>query len=206
MISPTAIIYPGVELGRNVIVEAFSIIGHPLQTGETPTTIIGDNAIIRSHTVIYAGNQIGRNFSCGHKVNIRESNIFGDDVSIGTHSVVEHHTVFGHGVRLHSNVFVPEYTKIHDRAWLGPNVVLTNAKYPRSKNVLNELKGPTIGEEAIIGANSTILPGIHIGRRALVGAGSVVTKNADEETVLFGAPAKIMKMRKELTCYQQTSS
>ena len=59
--------------------------------------------------------------------------------------------------------------------WLGPNVVLTNAMYPRSKNVEN-LIGPDVKNSAIIGANSTVLPGVVIGENSLVGAGSVIVK------------------------------
>jgi len=55
--------------------------------------VIGDGAVIRSHTVIYAGNRIGRGFQTGHGVMIRESNTIGDEVSIGTGSVIEHHVV-----------------------------------------------------------------------------------------------------------------
>ena len=63
-IAQTAIIHPNVKLGRNVRIEDFCIIGCPprdAEPGELSTTI-GDNAIIRSHTVIYAGTKIGKNF------------------------------------------------------------------------------------------------------------------------------------------------
>ena len=59
MISKNAIIYPNVKLGKNVIVEDFCIIGAPFKGYKDEETIIGDNSIIRSHTVIYAGNKIG---------------------------------------------------------------------------------------------------------------------------------------------------
>jgi acetyltransferase-like isoleucine patch superfamily enzyme len=43
---------------------------------------------------------------------------------------------------------------------------------------------------ASIGANSTILSGIVIGRFALVGSGSVVTKDVDDFTLVYGNPAR----------------
>ena len=64
MIAETAKIHPGVEFGVNVVVEDFCIIGIPpkgSKPGELKTKI-GDNSVIRSHTVIYAGNNIGKNF------------------------------------------------------------------------------------------------------------------------------------------------
>ena len=203
MISKTAIIYPNVSLGKNCIVEDFVIIGvlpRGCNAGELET-IIGDNAVIRSHTVIYAGNKIGNNFQTGNKANIREINNIGDDVSIGTLSVIEHHVKIGNKVRIHTQAFIPEYTILEDESWIGPNVVITNAKYPKTKNIKNELKGVYIKKHAIIGANSTLLPGIVIGERTLVGAGSVVVSDVDDMAVVVGNPAKVIKKIIKLSCY-----
>lgn len=189
-------IFAGVVIGDGSIVEDYCVIGAPprgKKDGEIPTTI-GRKAVVRSHTVIYAGNRIGDNFQSGNKVNIRESNEIGNNVSIGTLSVIEHHVRIGNGVRMHSQVFVPEFTVIEDDAWLGPNVVITNAKYPLSPGVKETLAGPLVKKGAKIGANSTILPGIVIGANSLVGAGSVVTKDVPDNAVVAGNPAKVIKM------------
>ena len=189
-------IFAGVAIGDGSVVEDYCIIGAPprgKKAGELETAI-GRKAVLRSHTVIYAGNRIGDNFQTGNKVNIRESNEIGDNVSIGTMSVIEHHVRIGNGVRMHSQVFVPEFTVIEDEAWLGPNVVITNAKYPLSPGVKETLAGPIINKGAKIGANSTILPGIVIGANSLVGAGSVVTKDVPENAVVAGNPARLIKM------------
>ena len=194
MISDRAVVYPHVKLGNNCVVEDFAIIGvpHKVSGKNQLETIIGDNSIIRSHTVIYAGNVIGKNFQSGNKTNIRELNEIGDDVSIGTLSVVEHHVKIGDGVRIHSQAFVPEYTIIEDHCWVGPNVVITNAKYPNSPTAKQNLKGVIVKRQGIIGANSTLLPGVAIGEHALVGAGSVVTKDVSPRCVVAGNPARVI--------------
>src|ERR1700730_8745332 len=86
-------VHENVEIGVNATIGDFVIIGEP-PVGHRPgelKTIIGNNAVIRSHTVIYAGNVIGDGFQAGHGALIRESNLIGNDVSIGSHSVIEHH-------------------------------------------------------------------------------------------------------------------
>jgi acetyltransferase-like isoleucine patch superfamily enzyme len=190
MIATTAVIHPGVKLGQNVTIEDFCIIGAPFAGHKSEATTIGDDAVIRSHTVIYAGNRIGRKFTTGNKANIRELNIIGDDVSIGTLSILEHHVTIEDGVRIHSRVFVPEYTVLKRGAWLGPGTVITNARFPLHPDAKKTLKGATLEEDAKVGANCTLLPGVVIGRNALVGAGSVVTGDIPAGCVAYGNPAK----------------
>lgn len=193
MIAETAVIHPNVHLAEGVTVEDFCIIGAPFSGHTDEPTTIAKGAIIRSHTVIYAGNTIGMNFQTGNKANIRELNDIGNDVSIGTLSVIEHHVRIEDGVRIHSQAFVPEYTRLRKNCWLGPNVVLTNAKYPQSPTVMDELVGADVGEQARIGANATILPGVKIGKNALIGAGSVVTKDVAAGTIVAGNPARLIR-------------
>ena len=90
-------VFDNVSLGEACVLEDYCLVWVPprgAREGELPTRI-GEGAVIRSHTVIYAGNEIGRNFQTGNKVNVRESNRIGDNVSIGTLSVVEHHVEIG---------------------------------------------------------------------------------------------------------------
>lgn len=190
----TSKIYKNVEFGDGCVVEDFSLVGVPPRgagDGELQTTI-GERSVIRTHAVIYAGNVIGKNFQTGNKVNVRELNEIGDNVSIGTLSVVEHHVKIANNVRIHTQAFVPEYSVLEEGCWIGPNVVLTNAKYPLSPTVKDSLVGPTIKKGAKIGANSTILPGVVVGENALVGAGSVVVHDVPSGAVVAGNPARII--------------
>ena len=193
-------VYENVSLGEGSLIEDFCIVGTPPRgksAGEL-ATVIGDGAVIRSHTVIYAGNVIGKNFQTGNKVNIRESNRIGDHVSIGTLSVIEHHVEIADNVRIHTQVFIPEFSILEEGCWIGPNVVFTNAKYPLSPGVKDALVGPVVKKGAKIGANSTILPGVVIGEHALVGAGSVVAKDVAPGAVVVGNPARVIRHISEL--------
>ena len=197
-------IYPNVSLPEDAQLDDFIVLGKPprgSQPGEL-SLVIGAGCVIRSHTVIYAGNSIGAGLQTGHHVVIREDNSIGDHFSIGTHSIVEHHVEIGHNVRLHTRVFVPEYSRLEDGCWLGPGVMLTNALYPLSKGVKERLVGARIESGAIIGANATLLPGVRIGARALVGAGAVVTRDVPSGAVVVGNPARVVKHIDDIEYYQ----
>ncbi|MDH7484979.1 MAG: DapH/DapD/GlmU-related protein [Anaerolineae bacterium] len=195
-------IYPQVQMGKNVQIGDFVILGHPPRgaaPGELPT-VIGDQCIIRSHTVIYAGNRLGKRVQTGHGVLIREYNDIGDDVSIGSHTVVEHHVRIGRGVRIHSNVFVPEYTVLEEECWIGPCVSITNVLHPRCPQAKECIKGATIKRGAKVGANVTLMPDITIGEMALVGAGSVVVEDVPPRAVVVGNPARVIRQIEQLEC------
>ena|SRR3990167_5283453 len=53
---------------------------------------------------------------------------------------------------------------------------------------------PTVFKRgSVVGAASTILPGVTVGRESFVAAGSVVTKNVPERTLMAGVPAKAIR-------------
>ncbi len=193
MIAATAIIHPNVRLGRNVIVEDYCIIGALFAGYNGEETVIGDDAVIRSHTVIYAGNRIGRGLQTGNKANIRELNTIGDRVSIGTLSIVEHHVSIEDGVRIHSQVFVPEFSRLQRGCWIGPGTVITNARLPLHPDTKKNLRGATLEPDAKVGAHCTLLPGVTIGAGALVGAGSLVAHDVPPRVVAYGSPARAMR-------------
>lgn len=59
-----------------------------------------------------------------------------------------------------------------------------------------ELKGDTvIGNDVWLGAESMIMPGIHIGDGAVVGARALVTKNIGPYEIWGGNPARLIKKR-----------
>jgi acetyltransferase-like isoleucine patch superfamily enzyme len=175
----------------------------PGSGGELAPTRFGRGASLRSHTVIYAGSVIGERFQTGHGALVREANTIGDDVSIGSHSIVEHHVTIGNAVRIHGGAFVPEFTVLEDGAWLGPRVVLTNARYPRGRDVKKKLRGPRVGAGAKIGAGAVLLPGVHVGAGALVGAGAVVTRDVPPYQVVVGNPARVVSDVRDLEAYRE---
>jgi len=204
------LIYKNVKIGRKPIIEDFTILGKPprgTKSGQLEL-IIGDFPIIMSGTIIYAGNTIGNHFHTGDHARIRENNKIGNNVSIGGGSVIEGECTLEDNVRIHSNCFIPEYTRIERNAWIGPGVIMTNVLHPpcpafKKKAPLWREKcccGPVIEKYAVIGAGAIILPGIVIGEKALVGAGAVVTGDVPAGYIVSGFPARIVKKVEELDC------
>ena len=193
-----SIIYPNVEIGDNTIIGPYSTIGEPIgsfyadhsamiEKHDFKKTIIGKNSIIRSYSIIYEDVEIGEGFQSGHRVTIREKTSIGIRCSVGTQTDIQDNVKLKNYIRVHSNVFMGQYTIIEDYVWIYPYVALTNDLHPPVYNP----KGVTINKYAVIAASSVILPGIVIGKNALVGAHSVVTKNVDDEMLVVGNPAKV---------------
>lgn len=196
----TQMIYPNVQIGAGPQIGDYVVIGHPPRCREPGEliTVIGAGAVIRSHTVIYAGNQIGINFVTGHGVVIQEENQIGSHVSIGTHCVIEHHVKIGDGVRMDSRAFIPAYSVLKEGCWIGPNVVFANRYDPLFPNRRGRSKGVIIERGAKIGANVTLLPDIKIGENVLVGAGAVVVENVPPGSIVASNPAWVIKDTSEL--------
>ncbi|GAA1677029.1 hypothetical protein GCM10009765_27920 [Fodinicola feengrottensis] len=196
-ISPLAVVDSRAELGAGTVVEEFCSIG---RAGPDQPLVVGAGSTLRSHTVMYAGSTIGARFASGHHAMIRENCTIGDNVSVGSLTVLEFNVTVADGVRIHSQCFIPEYTVLEEKAWIGPRVTVTNAPFPRCQHMPDCLVGVRIGREAKVGANVTLLPGVQIGERALVGAGAVVTKDVPAGAVVVGNPARVVKTIDELIC------
>jgi acetyltransferase-like isoleucine patch superfamily enzyme len=185
-------------LGLNPCVDEGVILGY--DTGreiQLAETVIGDSAVIRSHTVIYCNVKIGDNLETGHNVVIREENTIGDDFRIWNNSTVDYGCQIGHHVRIHSNVYVAQFTTIEDEVFIAPGVMIANDPHPICTKCM---QGPTIRREARIGINTTLLPRIVIGERALIGAGSVVTTDIPDGMLAYGNPARVIKPVDDLSC------
>lgn len=185
-------------MGKKVKIDSSAIIGYATgRSIKNRRLIIGNNAKIRSGSVIYEGSRIGNNLETGHNVVIREENKIGNRLSLWSNSVIDYGCKIGNNVKIHSNVYVSQFTTIGDDVFIAPGVMLANDFCPPCGKCI---KGPTIKKGAKIGMNVTILPRVIIGEYALIGAGAVVTENIPAKKVAYGNPASVKKNIDELSC------
>lgn len=193
-IGPFCIIHANVILGKRVKVGAYCELGITTPLGDGSPLIIGDDSLIRSHSVFYESSSFGYGLTTGHRVTIREKTRAGIGFQIGTLSEIQGDCKIGDYVRFQSNVFVGKTTTIGNFVWILPYVVLTNDPTPPS----NVMVGCTIEDFTCIAAASVVLPGLNIGEHSLVAAHACVTKNVSPGKVVAGVPARVVGEAKNI--------
>lgn len=188
IIRDNVILKKGTYVGVNCILGEYQNDFILNRNVKNPSLTIGENAIIRSGSILYSGSWIGNNFQTGHQVTIRENTSIGEHVNIGTLSDIQGFCSIGDYTRLHSNVHIGQKSVIEDFVWIFPYVVLTNDPTPPSENLV----GVTLKTFSVIATGSVILPGVTVESDSLVAAGAVVTKDVREGEVVGGNPAKVI--------------
>jgi acetyltransferase-like isoleucine patch superfamily enzyme len=114
----------------------------------------------------------------------------GEDCNLCDYVFIENGVTIGDRVTIKNGISVWNGVTLEDDVFLGPNCVLTNDIYPRSKGYHSENIKTLIKKGASVGANATIVCGITLGRYCMVGAGAVVTRNVPDFALVVGNPAK----------------
>ena len=127
---------------------------------------------------------------------------------LGAGAIVEDFAVVNNGAgdvligeksRIGIGAVVVGPVEIGARTSLGPHVHIAgfNHTFEDGERDWNEqgltFRPISIGDECLIGANTSEIGGVHIGNRVQVGAGSVVTKDLPDLCVAVGNPARIVK-------------
>jgi acetyltransferase-like isoleucine patch superfamily enzyme len=142
---------------------------------------------------------MGRNVKISNFADVYDCKI-GDGTKIESFVYVEGGVIIGKNCKIKAHAFIPEGVTIEDGVFIGPGVIFTNDKYPRSTNPDGTVKGHNdwtllqthVKRGVSIGAGSVILPGLVLGEYSVVGAGSVVTKDVPPYALVRGNPAKIV--------------
>ena len=101
------------------------------------------------------------------------------------------------------DVMFPEKISVGRNTVIGYNTTILAHEYLIDEYRLGEV---IIGDEVLIGANSTILPGLTIGNGAIVSAGTLVHKDVPEGAFVGGNPMNIIYTKEEMAKREQQAS
>lgn len=183
------------EIGRNAQIDEDVQLGYRYP-GDSHPLRIGDWAIIRSGTVIYANTTIGDRFQCGHHVLIRAEVTIGDRCVVHHKCTLEGRIRIGNGVKIMAHVYLPSTTVIGDMVFIGPGTTFLNDKFPMRRAA--PVEGARIEDHVTIGGGVTICPGVTVGRNVFIGAGALVNKDVPPDTLAYGVPARHFPLPEEL--------
>lgn len=123
----------------------------------------------------------------------------GRDCNICDQAYIEGGAIIGDGVVVKNRALIYNGVTIEDASFIGPAVVFTNDKSPRSRHLEeareryvaqeNWLETTRVGRGVAIGAGAVIVCGITIGGYATIGAGAVLTRDAEPHGLYVGSPA-----------------
>ena len=141
--------------------------------------------------IIDKGCIIGNGSKIWHFSHLMEGAKIGKNCNIGQNVFIANDVVLGNNVKVQNNVSLYSGVQCEDDVFLGPSMVFTNVKNPRSAIVRkDEFQETIIRKGVTIGANATIVCGTSIGKFAFVAAGAVITKNVVDYALMKGVPAK----------------
>ena len=124
---------------------------------------------------------------------IRDLVEIGDNCVIMMGAVLNIGAVIGERTMIDMNVVVGGRAIVGKDCHIGAGTVLAGVIEPPNAEPV------VIGDNVLIGANAVVLEGIKVGKGAVIAAGSVVVKDVDENTVVAGVPAKVIKIVDEKT-------
>ena len=140
--------------------------------------------------VVEEGVAVGRRTRIWAFAHLLKGVTLGEDCNVCDHTFIEGRVRIGDRVTIKCGVSLWDGVIVEDDVFIGPNVVFTNDKRPRSRKRPPQYPETILKQGCSLGANATILPGLTIGRWAMVGAGAVVTRNVPDYALVVGTPAR----------------
>ena len=141
--------------------------------------------------ILDPGCEVGEGTKIWHFSHLMPGCKVGAQCNIGQNVFIANGVELGQNVKVQNNVSLYEGVHCEDDVFLGPSMVFTNVKNPRSGvNRRGQYLQTKVRKGVTIGANATIVCGIEIGSYAFIGAGAVVTKDVAPYALLVGNPAR----------------
>ncbi|MFC1538110.1 N-acetyltransferase [Candidatus Latescibacterota bacterium] len=198
------VIHKDSKIGANVRIDDNAVIGKlPMAALRSKTTQagrklesveIGEDSIIGTGAIVYAGSTIGNGVLIADTASVREDVTIGNFTIIGRNVSIDNKVTIGSRCKIQTDVYICAYSEIGDDCFIAPCVATSNDNYAgRWKERTKYYKGVTVRKGGRIAVNSTILPGRIIMSDGMAAAGSVVTKDISEGIIVSGNPARKLR-------------
>jgi acetyltransferase-like isoleucine patch superfamily enzyme len=156
------------------------------------------NHSIKPGAQVHESAELGAGTTVWELAQIREGARLGTGCIVGRGVYIGAGVQIGDNVKLQNYALVYEPARLGDGVFVGPAVVLTNDRNPRSVDPEGRPKrgsdwdavGVDVAEGASLGARSVCVAPLHVGRWAMVAAGAVVTKDVPDFALVVGVPAR----------------
>lgn len=170
------------QIDQSAVISQYAIINGPV--------IIEENVRIGDFVKISGPAYIGKNSVISDYSLIRESQI-GEDCLIGSYSEIAR-SYIGNGVFLHRNYLGDSV--LGDKVMMGAQAATANLRFDGEtvKSYLDEDKidtnmpklGMMVGDEAKIGVNTIVFPGVKIGKKTWIAPKEIVRYDLEDNTYL----------------------
>lgn len=159
-----------VAIEINVIIEGHVILGNGVRIGANSilrNSRIGENTSINPFSLV-EHSTIGSNSFVGPYGRIRPGSVIGDDVQIGNYVEIKNSQV-GAGSRINHHTFIGDAV-LADQVTIGAGTITCN----HDGVGINQT---VIGRGAYIGSGCNLVAPLRIGEDAVIGAGSTITRD-----------------------------
>jgi UDP-2-acetamido-3-amino-2,3-dideoxy-glucuronate N-acetyltransferase len=194
------VIHDDTGIGDFVRIDDHAVIGkQPMKSAASAVTSgerqpgarIGNQVIIGTGTVLYAGCSIATGVLVADLATVREEVSIGEYTIVGRGVAIENRTRIGKRCKLETNAYIAAYSEIGDYCFIAPGVVTSNDNYlGRTAERFKHFQGIVVLEGGRLGAGAVVLPGKTVHEDAVVAAGAVLTSDAPARTIVAGVPAR----------------
>ena len=160
------VIHPGTKVGNGVRIDDHAVLGkQPIRAARSATTSlaelpaahVGNESLIGTGAVLYAGCSIGGRVLVADYATIRERVDVGDESIVGRGVAIENDCTVGARCKLETNAYICAYTTIGDDVFIAPGVLTSNDNFMgRTEERKKHFAGPTIHSGARLGVGSVI--------------------------------------------------
>lgn len=189
----TTYLEPELRIGRDTVIYPNTTIGLLSEIGEgcvvgpnarLSDAKLGDNVTVRESVIVQT--KIGNDVSIGPFAHLRGGASLGNDVRVGNFVEVKNAQLADGSKASHLSYLGD--ASIGEGANIGAGTITCNYDGKKKNRT-------TIGKNAMIGSNSSLVAPVTIGDDALTGAGSVVTKDVPPGARVAGNPARPLDAR-----------